>query len=1173
MTTLKDIFDQPIDRPIEGVIKADDEASLGLELDEYVLTNEVARQLEDFLEAYNNYGGTNGAWISGFFGSGKSHLLKMLALLLENRSIEGEGAVALERFLPKCGDNAILRASLEKASSIPSRSILFNIDQKADVISKSQIDALLAVFVKVFDEMCGYYGKQGHIAQFERDLDSRGLYETFKSAFQSKAGKAWEEGREQALLEAGNIAAAYAEATDSDPSAADGILDKYRSDYSVSIEDFAGHVGAYIEQQSALEGQQAFRLNFFVDEAGQYIADNVKLMTNLQTVAESLATRCRGSAWIVVTAQEEIESVVGEMGKQRGHDFSKIQARFANRMKLTSADVAEVIQKRLLTKNAHGEQLLSDIYAAQCNNFKTLFDFADGSQTYRNFQDQAHFNCSYPFIPYQFSLFQAAIRCLSLHNAFEGRHRSVGERSMLSVFQQVAKRIADHAPGQLATFDLMFEGVRNTLKSGIQQAILQAETNLENALARRLLKALLLVKYVREFKSTPRNLRILMLDDFKQDIPSLRDEVEEALQLLEHQTYARRTGETYEYLTDEEKDVEQEIRNTEVENSDLARQLKDIVFGHVIRQRKIRVEANGHDYPFSKKLDGRLYEREYELAIHLISPLSDDAENRDRLRLLSTGSDELLVVLPPDDRLVRELLTYERTEKYIRLNISVAQQETVKRILQDKSHQNQQRFAELQQLAQELICNAEMIVAGNSLAYGSGDARARVMRGFQYLVSGAYPHLRMLQGVRYTEQDIARSLIPPTLTENEATPLEESEQEVLTFIDANQQKGVRTTLKRLVEAFERKPYGWPYAAVLCTLAKVCALSRVEVRADGNLLEGDALKQTLRNTRAHANVVLEPQARFTHSELRALRVFHEDFFDAPPSGSDARELGEGTASALKKRAGELSELLQQVDKYLFLETLTPVVSRLESLCGKSYDWYIREIPSLRDELLEMKASKISPILAFMNGAQKGIYDRAREFAETYRPNFDFLDSEDAARAAGVNQVLADPECFKGSRIRQMKADIETLEARMGDTIKKHMAAVSGRIGKLKERLCAQSEFGSLSGEQQAQITAPFEGFISSIANEKLIAVMRDAASRFEDVDYRRQLEQMTAWAKPDRVDDPKPGGNAQLTVISSRSIPVSFEKALLTDVADVESYIQALRKAMLEAISSGKRIQV
>jgi hypothetical protein len=56
--------------------------------------------------------------------------------------------------------------------------------------------------------MCGYYGKQGHIAQFERDLDSRGLYEQFKSAYESTAGRTWQKGREQALLEAKNIAKA-----------------------------------------------------------------------------------------------------------------------------------------------------------------------------------------------------------------------------------------------------------------------------------------------------------------------------------------------------------------------------------------------------------------------------------------------------------------------------------------------------------------------------------------------------------------------------------------------------------------------------------------------------------------------------------------------------------------------------------------------------------------------------------------------------------------------------------------------------------------------------------------------------------------------------------------------------------------------------------------------------
>ena len=68
--TLKTIFRKPVDRPIEGVIKADDEASLRLEIEEYVLTNEVEKRLESFLDAYNTYEGANGVWVSGSNTSG-----------------------------------------------------------------------------------------------------------------------------------------------------------------------------------------------------------------------------------------------------------------------------------------------------------------------------------------------------------------------------------------------------------------------------------------------------------------------------------------------------------------------------------------------------------------------------------------------------------------------------------------------------------------------------------------------------------------------------------------------------------------------------------------------------------------------------------------------------------------------------------------------------------------------------------------------------------------------------------------------------------------------------------------------------------------------------------------------------------------------------------------------
>ena len=86
-TFLRDIFAKPVDRSIDGVIKADDKASLLTELDEYVITNEIGARLEQFLDAYNNYDTANGVWISGFFGSGKSHFLKTLSYIRYNFEI------------------------------------------------------------------------------------------------------------------------------------------------------------------------------------------------------------------------------------------------------------------------------------------------------------------------------------------------------------------------------------------------------------------------------------------------------------------------------------------------------------------------------------------------------------------------------------------------------------------------------------------------------------------------------------------------------------------------------------------------------------------------------------------------------------------------------------------------------------------------------------------------------------------------------------------------------------------------------------------------------------------------------------------------------------------------------------------------------------------------------
>ena len=1173
---LEQLFDKDVARPIEGVIKADDESSLLLELDEYVITDEVGKRLDEFLDAYLNYAGANGVWISGFFGSGKSHLLKMLALLLENRELDGSQALDVFLQKPKCRDDEIFASDLKRAVAIPSESILFNIDQKADVISKTELDALIAVFVKVFDEHCGYYGKQAYIAQFERELDTDGLLEPFTAEFEASTGKDWDWGRARAKRMAAEIDAVYNKVTGQEAS---GILDKYRTDYRLSIEDFAEQVSDYIAKKG-----DDFRLNFFVDEVGQYVADNVKLMTNLQTVAESLATKCNGQAWVIVTAQEDMQSVVGDAGKQQSNDFSKIQARFKNRMKLTSQDVAEVIQRRLLHKKEEHLPELTDLFHAQENNFKTLFDFADGGQTYRNFRDKEHFIQSYPFIPYQFSLFQAAIQNLSTHNAFEGKHSSVGERSMLGVFQQVAIAIKGHETGDLATFDLMFEGIRTALKTAIQQSVINAEKNLGNEFAIRLLKALFLVKYVKEFKPTVRNLCVLMHDSFGRDIPSLKTEVEEALNLLEKETYIQRNGELYEYLTDEEQDVEQEIKNTEVDSSAVATELEKLIFDGVLKTRKIRWDENNQDYPFSRRLDDNLVGREHELSINVVTSFHEYPDAEEKHRTDTAFKDEVVVLLPASERLVRDLLLYKQTEKYVAHETRATQQDSIKRILTEKGVQNGERLNQLKALARKLVSQAKFFVAGQELELGGEDGQSKMFKAFFELIKRTYPNLKMLRDVQFSENEvpnILREAGQGLFSDDAALP--ESQQEMLSTIQANHRGGVRTTVKSLIDKFERKPYGWSYGAILCTLAYLCGRGKVEVRESTNLLDDAELAKALRNTAAHPNLILDPQVEFTQSQIRAVKEFHKDMFDQLPTASEAKALAQEVRTAFQDLESALTKLVAQSERYPFLRVLKPVITDIEELKEKPYTWYIGELINQEDRWLDLKEDTLDSVGSFMKGAHKSTYDAAADLLTGQKANLSYVEEQ---KAKAIEALLLDPKIYKGMQLQQLKQQTEAIQAELSELIATERQTAVDKIENLKQTFTGYAAYSGLDLEKRNALTARFDATKDSIGEQNQIAVIRDSVRRFEDEEYPRLVQQLVPTEpKPEPKQDGSAGGDDKPSdgngvaeprgpqMVSARNIKVTLDKPWLETEQDLDDYLEQYREALLSAIKEGKRVQV
>lgn len=211
------MFLKNIERDIRGVIKVaqTSEKDIHQELDEYVVTQELHKHFSKF---YDNYqkgidGKTDkmGVWISGFFGSGKSHFLKILAYLLENKEVQGKKPV--DFFEEKIHD-PLVYANMKRTAQVDTETILFNIDSKSSLDNKSKEDAILRVFMKVFYEHRGYYGDVPGVAEMEKYLDDNGLYESFKSEFESAAGEPWKDRRNTFYFDRDFVIKALTKVTD-----------------------------------------------------------------------------------------------------------------------------------------------------------------------------------------------------------------------------------------------------------------------------------------------------------------------------------------------------------------------------------------------------------------------------------------------------------------------------------------------------------------------------------------------------------------------------------------------------------------------------------------------------------------------------------------------------------------------------------------------------------------------------------------------------------------------------------------------------------------------------------------------------------------------------------------------------------------------------------------------
>jgi len=994
---IQELFAKKIDREIQGVIIVGqgEDTNVSQELEEYVVTRELEKHFRDFFTAYKKgiIGCTPkmGVWISGFFGSGKSHFLKILSYLLGNKRVGDK--TALDYFVEdqKIHDPMVL-ADMKLAAETPTDVILFNIDSKSESNSKKDKDAIVNVFLKVFNEKLGFCGSMPHVADLERKLMEDGRYEDFKAAFEDKYGSPWEESRQDFDFIQDSVVETLSAIGFMSETAARNWCEKTAEPYNISIDDFAKRVRTYLDSKGKNQ-----HIVFLVDEIGQYIGEDSNLMLNLQTVTEDLGRECQGRAWIVVTSQQDIDSVT----KVKGRDFSKIQGRFDTRLSLSSANVDAVIKKRILKKTDMAAQTLRLLFEQKATVIRNLIIFNDGVEK-KLYTDAQDFAKVYPFVPYQFNLLASVLTSIRTHGA-SGKHLSEGERSMLALFKESAAGLKTEEVGAIVPFHRLYDALENFLDHSHRGVIIRAYDNSyinpeqkdSDVFAINVLKILFMIKYVLEIEANLENITSLMVGNIADDRIALKGQVEDALKVLTSQMLVQKNGSLYIFLTDEEQEINNEIEKENVEMPEVITKIAEMIFEDICKDKRYRYPAfNGrYGFSFNQAVDNRLYKatQSYDIGLRVLTPWYDGSMEDTTLRMISGQSKEVLVVLPNDDEFLKEMQAYLKIECFLRRpgNFQLTKYESIK---EAKRVEMRERYNNAKLFLTEALKEATIYVNGNIARLSTKEVTSRINEAIGRLVQTVYHKLSYID-TAMNETDI-RKMFRSTnqisfALEGGTEPNSHALYELQSFIAMNSRNHMKTSMKTVKDRFMKAPYGYVDDDIHWLVARLFKQGDLSFTVNGaavsfNNKSEEEIISFITKKAFVEKLLLEERARVSDKDKKAVREVIKEVFHTSSAAEDEDTIMSNFQRYAQKTFNEIENLEAKYEQYQYPGKETLAVGKklmLKVIQIQSAMEFFSTISKMRDDFMDF-AEDYDPLKAFFAGEQRQIFMRALDMLTIY-----------------------------------------------------------------------------------------------------------------------------------------------------------------------------------------------
>mgnify|MGYP000843604052 FL=1 len=1193
---IQDMFEHDIDRNINGVVKVGDvdESLVAQELAEYVVARELQRHFATFFHNYERSldepTSKTGVWISGFFGSGKSHFLKMLSYVLSNPEVMGKRAV--DYFDGKIDDEMVY-ARMRRCASIPTETILFNVDSKGGkwkegVTAKT---ALMRSFQRVFYENQGFYGEDLKLAKLEAHIDSKGRTDEFRKAFEEVSGLDWLEDRGGWAFHEDSMVETLVRTLGMSREAAQHWFDGSETDV-VSSDTFSRQVKAYIDRRKA-KGEN-FRLIFLADEIGQFIGSDSSLMLDMQTMTEDLGTQCGSDVWVLVTSQQAIDSVTDIVGM----DFSKIQGRFDTRLSLSSSDVDEVIKKRVLAKTGEAAALLEGDYERQATVLKNLFSFDDSTSDLYGYTGVHDYVESYPFVGYQFRILPDVFTKTREHG-FSGKHMSSGERSMISAFQESAQRVEGEQTGVLVPLWRFYDTIETSLDYGIRQVINRCQDAADKGYGLteydvRTIKALYLIRYIGDITPNVNNISNLMIDSADVDKIALRGQVLESLERLVRENKVARNGDKYNFLTSEEQDVADEISKVEIDSNEVIDKIKNLLFNDIYTAAKYRAGQN--NFPFDRYVDDSCLGRDQGgMKLNVITYAHEWSRlSEPEFALQSTG--QALVGLEEGD--YYDLLDAVcRVEKYVRTNITSQWSPSKRDIVKRKREEARENEKAAKKSLEDAIVRGRLAVDGRVLNVREQSTTKRIDAALNELVTRTYTKVGYIDLSADADADVIAMLRGQSGTQMDTDghePNWRAADEIMQFLDAQAYTHQATNMGDLQRKYQRTPYGWREIDIAAVTAQLIERQRVAISVGGRQLGADdtrAIVQYLRRDADKAQV--KKREAIDAAILSAVQRLMKDFTDTSQVPSDEDGLVAFAKECLSKVSDECRDMLArwyEHGSYPGKRLVTDGRKLVDGLLSNAIDpmLFCSSLANVKtqDTLLDL-SEDLDRIRGFF-ATQVRLYDESKKLIELLETEGIYIEGDARAQSAitQIKDILTMDEPY--NHIKDLNGLNVVVSKALSDV-------VSAKRGELLNRIDDALE--------QIKRYATTEANGSANAVQAVLAqIERDSLAKRDSAHSVKDCSQLDAQMRQLEVWENQQYSKIDKTLAEERTVRAAARKGLADTMAaepvgsvspricvlkrsrvcptetmrtpdEVGAYVERLRKALVDALQDNDAVRL